>query len=31
MYKINFYKDKNGKEPVAEYITELSKKNDAYF
>ena len=28
MYKINFYKDKNGNEPVAEYITELATKND---
>ncbi len=28
MYKIYFYKDKNGVEPVIEYMTELSKKND---
>lgn len=28
MYKINFYKDKNGNEPVAEYITELANKRD---
>lgn len=28
MHKIYFYKDKNGIEPVAEYITELSGKND---
>lgn len=28
MYKIHFYKDKDGREPVAEYITELAKKQD---
>lgn len=28
MYKIYFYKDKNGNEPVAEYIMELSNKKD---
>lgn len=28
MYEVNFYKDKDGKEPVAEYIISLSKKND---
>lgn len=28
MFKINFYKDANGNEPVAEYIRELSKKSD---
>ena len=28
MYKINFYRDINGNEPVAEYINGLSKKND---
>lgn len=28
MHKIHFYKDKDGYEPVAEYITELSRKND---
>ena len=28
LYKINFYRDQNGNEPVAEYITELSRKND---
>lgn len=28
MHKINFYRDKNGKEPVAEYITELANKKD---
>ena len=28
MHQIHFYKDKNGKEPVAEYITELAQKND---
>lgn len=27
MYKIVIYKDKNGKEPVAEYIQELATKN----
>ncbi len=28
MHKIYFYKDKNGNEPIAEYIAELSEKND---
>ena len=28
LHKIYFYKDKNGVEPVAEYIAELSLKND---
>ncbi len=28
MYKINFYKDKKGNEPVAEYIKDLSTKKD---
>lgn len=28
MYQIYFYKDKNGKEPVSEYIAELAKKKD---
>ena len=28
MHKIYFYKDKNGKEPVAEYIADLAQKND---
>lgn len=28
MYKVYFYKDKRGKEPVLEYIKELAKKND---
>lgn len=28
MFKIIFYKDRRGKRPVAEYIRELSKKND---
>ena len=28
MHKIYFYKDKNGNEPVAEYITNLAKKSD---
>ena len=28
MYKIRFYKDKNGKRPVAEYLRKLAKKND---
>lgn len=26
-HEIFFYKDKNGKEPVREFIEELSKKN----
>lgn len=28
MHKINFYRDKNGNEPVAKYITELATKKD---
>lgn len=28
MYKIKFYKDKNGKEPVIEHLMKLKKKND---
>jgi len=28
MYKIRFYKDKQGKRPVADYIKELSKNAD---
>ncbi|MCD8049131.1 MAG: type II toxin-antitoxin system RelE/ParE family toxin [Clostridia bacterium] len=28
MYEIYFYKDKNGKEPVREYLNGLAKKND---
>lgn len=28
MYSIKFYKDKNGKEPVKEYIELLARKND---
>lgn len=28
MYKVHFYRDKNDNEPVAEYIAELSRKND---
>ena len=28
MHKVYFYKDKNGSEPVAEYIAELSKRSD---
>lgn len=28
MHEIHFYRDRNGKEPVAEYLTELSKKKD---
>ena len=28
MYKIHFYKDKNGKEPVYEYLRELTAKKD---
>ncbi len=28
MHKINFYRDKNGNEPVAEYIIELATKKD---
>lgn len=28
LYKIYFYKDKNGKEPVKEYIAGLAAKKD---
>lgn len=28
MHEVVFYKDKNGKEPVLEYIRQLSKKKD---
>lgn len=28
MYKIHFYRDKKGNEPVAEYIAELAEKKD---
>ncbi|MCD7777615.1 MAG: type II toxin-antitoxin system RelE/ParE family toxin [Clostridiales bacterium] len=28
MYNIYFYKDRNGKEPIKEYIEELSKRNN---
>ena len=28
MYRIHFYKDKNGTRPVAEYLRELAKNND---
>lgn len=28
MYEIYFYRDKNGKEPVREYISELAAKKD---
>ncbi|MCD8157563.1 MAG: type II toxin-antitoxin system RelE/ParE family toxin [Clostridiales bacterium] len=28
MYKINFYRDKNDKEPVKEYLESLSKRKD---
>jgi phage-related protein len=28
LYRIEFYKDKNGKEPVKEYINDLAQKND---
>ena len=28
LYNIYFYKDKSGKEPVAEYLSDLSTKND---
>lgn len=28
MYSINFYKDKNGREPLKEYLTELGNKTD---
>ncbi len=27
MYKVNFYKDKNGRQPVKEYIDDLQKKS----
>ena len=28
MHRIYFYRDKNGREPAAEYISELARKND---
>lgn len=28
MHKVYFYKDANGKQPVAEYLLELERKND---
>lgn len=28
MCKINFYKDKNGREPVKEYLVSLARKKD---
>lgn len=28
MYKIHFYRDKSGRQPVKEYIAELGKKKD---
>ena len=28
MYEVNFYKDKNGKEPVKEYLIKLANKKD---
>ena len=28
MHKVHFYKDRNGNEPVIEYIAELSRKKD---
>ena len=28
MHEIHFYKDKNGNEPVLEYLRELGRKND---
>lgn len=28
LYEIYFYKDKNGNEPVADYLTELAGKKD---
>jgi phage-related protein len=28
LYKVHFYRDKNGGEPVLEYITELASKKD---
>ncbi len=28
MYEVRFYKTRDGREPIAEYITELANKND---
>lgn len=28
MYKVYFYKDANGRQPVTEYLLELSRRND---
>ena len=28
MYKIQFYKDRNGNQPVLEYLKELTRKKD---
>ena len=28
MYKILFFKDKHGREPIKDYLTELASKND---
>lgn len=28
LYDVYFYRDKNGKEPVADYLRELKRKND---
>lgn len=28
MHKVYFYRDRNGREPIAEYLAELSGKND---
>lgn len=28
MYKVHFYKDANGKQPVTEYLLELARQND---
>ena len=28
MYKVHFYKDENGSEPVFDYMKELAKKKD---
>jgi phage-related protein len=28
MYKINFYKDEQGKEPIKEYLKDLSQRTD---
>lgn len=28
MYKIKFYRDQNGQEPLKEYLTELSRRKD---